>query len=53
MPDIWKAAEDKLYMYIPNFSNFGGRGAGATPYSFSGSTLTLKTGDGDMKFTKQ
>jgi hypothetical protein len=48
---IWKTDGKDFYIYSPAFGSF--EGDGSMSYEVSGSTLTLKTGDGDMEFTKQ
>jgi uncharacterized repeat protein (TIGR02543 family) len=48
--DIWKADGSNLYLYD---SGFGARrGTYPMPYTVSGSTLTLKSGNSDMVLTK-
>ena len=46
---IWKADSSNVYLYNPGF----GSRSQAMPYTISGSTLTIGSGDNSMEFTRQ
>jgi hypothetical protein len=47
---IWKADGNYIYVYGPSLRSVGG---GSMPYTISGSTFTIPSGDSDMVLTKQ